>query len=478
MQELLQRISIERASDGMQASIRPLCGIGDLAPSVDEICNLLQSCGIRHGLSEEQISQFLAAWKRGELAGSWVIARGTPPVAAIPSIVRRLDPARRSGRNAVELLPLYVRKGEAVLYREEGEPGVPGRDVGGAAVPPPGADQIVVPGEGIAEEGQVWRATESGFLWQEGGKISIGATLRHRQDLPPGDYHWPGDARISGGIPRNTRLRLEGSLFLGGDVGDAVTIEADGDVHIGGVIEGGKTTRVEASGDIRAGEVHHAALLAVGDIYVAGGCLHASCRCRGKFIAEASRGRLVGGRVEAVSGAALQEVGDPQGVRTLVTVGRARWIEEEIQTLDQEQRRWVAYTARLVKEYEERFAPILADRARIYRLPEAERMEFEEAREEVLREQARIESRIAELRTLKERLAEARPRDKHAVIRIERAHRDCLFAIADKTFEVTKPLVESLVLSVSTQTRRILPIPLAVYDSSDMANPSTNPVEA
>ena len=68
--------------------------------------------------------------------------------------------------------------------------------------------------------------------------------------------------------------------------------------------------------------------------------------------------------------------------------------------------------------FEERYDPLLRDRALIYRLPEDERRAFERERDRVTAEQLRVDHRIAELRTLKERLLGGSIVDRKAVIRV------------------------------------------------------------
>ena len=61
--------------------------------------------------------------------------------------------------------------------------------------------------------------------------------------------------------------------------------------------------------------------------------------------------------------------------------------------------------------------------------------------------------------------------DRSAVIRVRDASRGTVLGICSLTYHVRDAGVTNVVLQRSKATQRILPIPQAVYDSSDMGAP-------
>ncbi len=471
----VEALQVEIARDGMSASILPLASEPPPGMKARHVREALAARGVCFGIDENAIAELLAAWQEGRAKEPAVVARGVAPVPANAGGLVRLDPPSRSGRNPVELLPLYVRMGERIFAVEPPRGSRDGTDVLGRPCVSNLEESPVNlrPGPGITVEGAVWTAAVPGFLCQSDGSIRVVGIMMHRHDLPAGDYHWSGDVEVYGALRDGTRIRASGSILAAGGIDGDVVLEAGGSVVIQGAVRGGGKMRVEALGSVTADELEGGAVLAGGDVLVAGACVDTCIRTRGRFIGEGVGSRITGGRVEAVTGAVIGgEVGDARGTPTRVTVGLANWVLEQANSLDTEIRRWVVHNATVVESFERRHQSLLAHRPRIYRLPEEARRRFEAEREQLAGEQSYVDARIVELRRLKEMLLAAPTQERGAVIRIGRAHRGASFAIGGQTHEVRAGTLESVVLTISPKSKRILPVPQGVYDSSAFAPPA------
>ena len=468
MTKLEHHLRVEISEDGMVATIFPIARYPRQRIKTRHVLQLLEQNAVCWGVLEDAVGDFLQRWKHGHIEHPWVIARGRPPAPARGRSLKRIAPPARSGRDPVELLPLYVKGGEALFREVDAKAGRPGMTVRGQASRPSEIlPRDVAPGLGIQVQNGTWFAERTGFLKKEGERVSISSTLIHRHDLPAAEYHWAHDAEIHGTVEEGVKLRIGGDLRVSGTVAAGVVVQVAGDLTIEGDVAGSRTTRLEVVGGVTVENVGECEILAGDDIVLNGLAHHAHCRTRGSFQADGEAARVIGGEVESVSGAVIREVGDTNGTPTRVRVGRARWVEEQIRALDAELKGWIQYSARIVEHFEARYASLLADRSKIYKLDEAERLRFEEARAEATREQARIDARIAEIQTFKQRLVERRTVDARAVIRVERAYRGCEFGVRSQSYEVKGQPIEKMVLCISPTSHRVLPVPQTIFDSAD-----------
>ena len=473
MDHLSRALRLEVTPDAMEARLSALTPRVHAGLRLPDLIRFLKQQGIVHGVLEDEVAQFLGAWKRSRKASAWTVARGTLPTSESEGGLRRLDPPPRNGRDPVELLPLFVKKGDALFVREGRCEGTPGRDVRGQpflGVLESDA-QDLSPGVGIVVDGRTWRAEGTGFLEVLGNVVYVVPRLIHRHDLPVARYRWDGDAELLGAVRPGTRLSVAGNLVIIGDVGADVKIHAGGNLTIHGCVTGDNTTRLEAAGTMELGELQRATLLAGRDARAQGPCVGCHICTRGRFTCDGPTGLVFGGHIEAVRGVSLGELLSDDKIACRVQVGHAGWLHEHGQDIEEEVKRWLSYSQGLVTGFENRHDRLLRDRARIYRLPKDERQAFERERERVTAEQLRVDHRIAELRTLKGRLLEGSIVDRKAVIRVRRTSRGTVFGIGSLTSAVRQPELGPVVLVASRRSQRILPIPQSVYDSSDMGEP-------
>lgn len=443
---------------------------------IDEVVVLLRSHGVSEGIRLDAIRDFLVEWRTQGPCVRAVVARGVEPVIGSISGIRRLPPPPRSGRRAVELLPLYVAEGEPMFAVDRESPSSPGLSVTSLKVEARDVHRSVQPGEGIVDAGDVWRAAHSGFLVQDDHKIRVARDLLHRHDLPAGDYHWEGGARIDGNLRAGARLRVFGALWVGGNVEDGVTIAAAGDVHIEGDVKGADTS-IQARGQVTVGAISRSRICSEGRITIQRWCRDAWCRTYDRFQSGAHGCQVIGGRIEAVLGARLYDVGSADKVPTRITVGTADWVHEENAAINAEAGTLARRLQTLQNEFRVRFADWMDPHVDSSRFTPAERSAFQAAQKKLAMETTRSERDMASLRSRQRHLAEMRAGSGAAAVVVEgRAHSGTVFVVRRRTLVVGPDGLNEAAVILSPKRDRVLAVPKFIFEASQeesFASPET-----
>ncbi|MFQ5654035.1 MAG: FapA family protein [Planctomycetota bacterium] len=465
MKSLNDLLLLEVAPDGLEATLLPLRPHPRRKTRPRHLARFLHERGIVNGCSEQRLRGFIEAWKSWTVESPWWVARGTAATPPTSAELLRVHPPARSGNDSVELLPLYVKKGDLLFTLVLGRKGVEGCNVLGEPVPFAEDEEIppVQPGPGVVVEGQTWRAGRTGFLVEEGRTISISKSLLHYHDLPTGVYRWPSSARIEGSISAGTVIDVAGHLTVKGEIGGGVKILAGGNLMVEGSIHGEGTTSLEAEGDVYVDTVDRCTLHSGRDLHVRRACIDCNCRGRGYLIAGAPGCKVVGGRIEAVKGATLFDVGSTDRQRTLISVGASEWVDHDLKGLEGEIRRWTSYHARLYHQYQQRFGSSRS-------LPVGPREDLATEEERLVKEQQRVDEQISRLKTRQSQLHKVRERDDRAVIRIiGQALPGCRFVIRGKGYSPGRTGLSGVTLSVFQESGRVHGVPTALFESSEMA---------
>jgi len=427
--------------------------------------------GIQHGVDREQLKGVLAAWRLGE-AGPWVIAEGTAPSAGRPAGLDRIPPPPRSGRDPVELLPLFVRRGDRLFRPIAALPSHPGVDVFGAPIPIPesAAGETPRPGGGIAiEEDGTWVARATGFLHTAEGEVRVVRTLLHPHRLPPGSSQWPGDAKIEGSIAAETVLEIGGNLWISDEVEAGSCLRAGEDLRIDGAVKGRGSVRLEAGGRIQLGDVAGALITAGGQVVLTGEVRDCRIRTRSRCVAEEGS-VVVDGSVEAVGGIDLREVRSDGSRHPMLSVGRASWINEEMRSIESEIHRWTQYREKLLTDFRRDNEALLERRAKLWQQRGGVQESFLRAEEEVQDELARVDQRISRLKGRLEGLASDRCTDARAVVLLRgAADPETRVIVRGRSYAPTGRALERVAIGIFGEGRTLCAIPSALYLTSEVS---------
>lgn len=463
-------LSLEITADSRMATLYPKCACPRSVPKRRVVLEFLNANGVRYGIDESAVRQFLEEWRRSRVQAPTTVATGDDVESESGHKLKRLPPPPRKGNDPVQLLPLYVKKGEPIFEDQfVGTSTQPRRNVRGETI---SAGQYEVPhaGPGIEIVGNRWVARRPGFLTQEDGKVLVSPTLIQKRDLPTDHYDWPNDVVIQGNVAPGTVLEAGGNVWISGSVFDSVKINAGGFIRVDGEIIGAET-QVYAHGDVTARAVSSARVTAEGNMQITDRVRLATLRSYGFFGGMSEDGEISGSRISAVRGATLGQIAACRTQPTLISVGVPEWLDDSSREIDSEIVRWQSYHQKLYEDFSKKHASLLADRTKIHRLPQKEREAFEHDQEIVQDEQERIDAKIVALKTRQARLEERRQRDDRAVIVVDRpTSAGVQYSIRGKTYPAERPLAVGTTLFISPDTGRVHAIPSGLFQSSELTS--------
>ncbi len=142
----------------------------------------------------------------------------------------------------------------------------------------------------------------------------------------------PGDVDMSVG-----NLDVQGNLIIRGNVPAGFTIQARGDITVGGTVEGSQITAggsiivnhgmsgnvvgtLIAGKDIHSKYLENATARADGDIYM-DSIVNCEVHCNGKVVVRSGRGVIIGGHIMAMRGIEANIIGNKAGRLTTLSLG-------------------------------------------------------------------------------------------------------------------------------------------------------------
>lgn len=303
--------------------------------------------GIQYGVLEESIPQDFAAG----YYHMFPIARGKPPRAGEDGKVIELFQRRKNMhlevQNGSEVdfsqdIPLQpIRKGSAICLIRLPKEGTDGMDVTGQTVPSPPVSGTFVPqGENTAIErgGRVLTASVDGILYIENDRFCI-----HEQKI------------IEGGLVQfQGTLQISGNLYIGGDVDGGVSIEASGDIVIGGKVGQARITSTAGTIRVQRGimgtrgktflaaacqvqsPVVEQASIEAGTSVIAEVILSSDIQCGGTVYVMSGRGMIVDSRIRTKDSILCLRIGNLAEGRNVFSVGYPPEVSESWKRLKAE----------------------------------------------------------------------------------------------------------------------------------------------
>lgn len=296
-----------------------------------DVLGTLKAAGVTHGLREEAIRAACeCAGRRRETVHRLVVAVGEPAQdgedGSISFAVKAFD--KRAVLDVTQ--PFFgdltslveeIKAGALVARVTPSNPGRPGRDVHGNAIPAvPGMPLAMAIGEGLQlmADGRELHALIRGSLVV--GEDALDVVPFHVVDgqLSVGqDIAFDGDVIVTGHVSGPVRIQAR-DVYVAGNA-DAASISATGDVWVGGAIQAKAV--LEAEGRVVARSASDATVRAIGDVFV----LHSLVECRiassSRVVSGVARGAVEGGEVSAFRAVVTHDVGSSFGVPTTIRVG-------------------------------------------------------------------------------------------------------------------------------------------------------------
>ena len=332
-------IEVEISEDAMTAYIVP--DGTDMNYSEDDIMDALKKKGIRQGILKEVIENF-ADVTVGETENI-PVAFGKDPTDGEDGYFEYFFNAELDYKpkinddgtvdyNNVKLFE-QVEKGDTIAIYHPATNGVYGYDVTGKLIhPKKGVNLPRLKGKGftILDDGVTYAAEFTGCIDQKNDYIEISALYKVKGNLTAG----------------HGNIKFDGDVFITGDVGSRVTIEATGNVTVNGnvdaaFIKAGKDVLIKAGasargiGSIEAGNDIHGKFfenvrLHAGHNIETNYLYNCSSVAMNKVIISGRKGSIVGGVTSALYGIESNYIGNQSEVKTHFELGANSYYESKL----------------------------------------------------------------------------------------------------------------------------------------------------
>lgn len=173
----------------------------------------------------------------------------------------------------------------------------------------------------------VFKAEDQSFYSEINGKLSVAGNKIHvhntyeiNEDLSmkSGNIDFVGSVVIRGNVPTGYRVEAEGDIHIHGLV-EASYIKAGGNVTITEGISGLKKGEIYAEGDINIGYINQAKLESGQSINVQNSIMHSECVAKEHIYCQS--GSIIGGSCSAGVTIVANEVGNKMDTRTEISIG-------------------------------------------------------------------------------------------------------------------------------------------------------------
>lgn len=311
----------------------------------DIIKNLLKA-GVKYGIKEEYIDQFLRQpvyCTETELATYLPVKEGK---SAKITYYFNTDLSKKPKLNedgSVDFHQLEnfckVEKGSVLASLEPAVAGIPGKDIFGAVIKPHKVEnKILRHGRNIhlSEDGCFMYSDISGHATLIDNKVFVENTYEvpANVDATTGDIKYVGHVHIKGSVRTGYTVIAQGDIIVD-DVVEGATLYAGGNIILKRGIQGMNKGSLQAEGNIITKFIENANINAGGYITTEA-ILHSNVTTRGDIIVDGKRGFITGGEIRSGTMIQAKTVGSIMGTNTLLEVGNDPRIMEEYRDIDKE----------------------------------------------------------------------------------------------------------------------------------------------
>jgi hypothetical protein len=170
---------------------------------------------------------------------------------------------------------------------------------------------------------------------QKDGTVDVQSlvTIRGDVDYSTGNLDFVGSLIITGDVRGDFTVKVKGNLDVHGNMEDA-RIVAGGDVVLHKGCIGRGNGRVEAGGTIKVHHIMNQTISAAKDIILEKEAVNAKIETKGKF--DARHAVIIGGTIEAQDGADILDIGNAEGTKVQIRLGRRSKALERLATIEKD----------------------------------------------------------------------------------------------------------------------------------------------
>ena len=338
----------------------------------DDIVSEMIKCGVKYGVSEENIANFLNNRQYEETV---IIAEATPQVEGSDARITyffNTDLTQKPKVNEDGSVDFHhldvissVTAGSLLAELTPAVQGKPGIDVCGGLLRPVKVKQrILRVGKNItlSEDGLKAYSDVDGHATVEGDQIFVSNMyeVAANVDTSTGDIEYEGNVLVHGNVIAGYTIQAKGDIIVEGVV-EGATLQAGGHIILKRGIQGMDRGILRANGNVISKFIESATVEAGGYV-TADAIMHSNISAKGDITVEGKKGYITGGTIRSGTQVIAKTIGSAMGTATNIEVGIEPAIVEEYHNLGKE--------LETLKDEQEKNMPILLALARRIKMGE------------------------------------------------------------------------------------------------------------
>jgi len=302
-------------------------------PSLKQVHLAVENAGISYGIKDEVIKTVVSKEIKGKEV---VFAEGKAPIAGVGSrIIWSTNTKAQGGPIDItdELtrdnprLGLFspVKKGQQILAKLPPTEGAQGMNIFGKAITSAGQDLGIPYGAGtyLSKDGLTLYAAEDGIASWTAGRVTVADVIHipGNVDSQTGDIKVDGSLFIDGDVRSGFRVEAVGDIFVGGNIEGADVYTRSGSVKVKNGILGQSRAKILAGRNIQAGFIQDATVGAKQDVAVERYIINSAVTAGGYILAIKHEGIVRGGTLFAEKKIEVRVAGSDNRIETELKVG-------------------------------------------------------------------------------------------------------------------------------------------------------------
>ena len=297
----------------------------------NEIIRLLAKENVVFGIKQDNIDKYLE--EADKSTNRFLAAEGIRPErgrdgyyeyffrTGIPQIPAIRDDGSIDYQNTVYFE--QVRAGQVIAVYHDAQPGMGGRTVEGTELPAQGGqEKHILRGRGflLSQDKKTYIARESGKIELKDNKITIQPLLVVDEvTISTGNLRFNGSIWVRGNVGSGVVIQAEDELVVEGNV-EAAHLQSGKKIVIKNGVSGGGLAKIESARDIH-GKFFEGATLIANDGISANYVMSSNLIAGKEVIISGARGAIIGGNTAAVNKIEAHHIGNRAGLLTNISLG-------------------------------------------------------------------------------------------------------------------------------------------------------------
>lgn len=333
---LTLRLPPKPVGNGVDTTQQP--GPSDL--QIEGVKKMISDARIAVGIDETAIAQGIEKYRGGREVLSLRIAKGQAVQEGTPTQIEiHVHAAHSEGEESEthtervdfkeKSFVQNVAPGTHLVTRRPGTPPAPGFSVKGRLIAPrPWSDQRLTPGKGVRAvpqaDGSVhFVSNAEGVLLMNREKVEVVDLLvvDGNVDFSTGNINFSGSVRVKGHVLSGFTVEAGGDIHVGGEV-EAATLKAGGSIYLATGVLGQDQAEIWARGEVKARYIQRAKVFAGTDVRVGEEVIGSLIIAGQKVEISSGKGGAIGGEIIAGETIDIRRAGSPSAPLLVLKAGR------------------------------------------------------------------------------------------------------------------------------------------------------------